>query len=185
MTGRPPCPAQAEQTGADVDEPESTATRTGRNRRHWRHRFFQLAVILKGIDGVLETAGGVLLLSFGKQGVSRLVRLLTQHELSEDPHDFVANLLIRAVHHIGASTVHFAAAYLLVHGVIKIALVGGLIREKRWVFPIALVFLGLFVLYQIYRLQHQPSYGLASLTVLDLIIIGLVWWEWEELPKNA
>ncbi|MEJ2184725.1 MAG: DUF2127 domain-containing protein, partial [Gemmatimonadota bacterium] len=81
-------------------------------------------------------------------------------------------------------TLHFAAAYLLDHGAIKIALVGGLIREKRWVFPIALVFLGLFVVYQVYRFTHQPSYGLAGLTVLDLVIIALVWWEWQGLRQE-
>jgi uncharacterized membrane protein len=167
-----------------LNESESMEAAPARAKGYWRHRFFQAAVILKGIDGVLEMAGGVLFFVVGRQGVGHMVHLLTQNELSEDPHDFVANLLLRAVHHIGASTIHFAAAYLLVHGVIKIVLVGGLIREKRWVFPIALAFLSLFVLYQIYRLQHQPSYGLAGLTVLDLVIIALVWWEWEGVREE-
>jgi uncharacterized membrane protein len=167
-----------------VGTSESTERTTRRRKGYWRHRFFQLAVILKGIDGLLELVGGVLVLAFGKRGISHMIRLLTQHELSEDPHDVIANLLLRYTHHLGASTLHFAAAYLLVHGVLKIALVGGLIREKRWVFPVALVFLGLFVLYQAYRLTHQPSYGLAGLTVLDLVIIALVWWEWQGLRQE-
>lgn len=169
---------------ARVSESESTDTLPARPKGSWHHRLFQVAVILKGIDGVLEVAGGVLLLVFGKQGVGHLVRLLTQHELSEDPHDIIANLLLRSTHHLGASTVHFAATYLLVHGFVKVALVGGLLREKRWVFPIALAFLGLFVLYQVYRLAHQPSIALAGLTVLDLAIIALVAWEWEGLRQE-
>lgn len=168
-----------------MDTSESMERAGRRGIGYWRHRFFQLAVILKGIDGLLELAGGVLVFTFGKRGISHLIQLLTQHELSEDPHDVIANLLLRYTHHLGASTLHFAAAYLLVHGAIKIALVGGLIREKRWVFPIAIVFLGLFVLYQMYRITYRPSWGLAGLTILDVIIIGLVWWEWRELPATA
>ena len=149
---------------------------------YWRHRLFQAAVILKGIDAVLEVIGGALLVAFGQQGIGRTVRFLTQHELTEDPHDLVAGWVLRYTRHIGVATVHFAAAYLLVHGLVKVGLAGGLIREKRWVFPVALVFLGMFVLYQLYRFQHHPSAPLAFLTVLDLAIMALVWREYVALP---
>lgn len=150
-----------------------------------RHRLFQLGVVLKGIDGVLEVLGAGLLFAIGPAGVSRTVRFLTQHELAEDPHDVLAGLLVRHTRDLSSGTVHFAAAYLLVHGLAKIWIVGGLIRERRWIFPVALVFLGVFVLYQAYRLLHHPSAGLAFLTVLDVAIMALVWREYEALERSV
>ena len=147
----------------------------------WRHRFFQFAMVLKGIDGVLEIMGAVLLLVFGPAGVSGVARFLTQHELAEDPGDILAGLLVRHTRDIGVGTVHFAAAYLLFHGLIKIWLVSSLIRERRWVFPVALVFMGLFVVFQIVRLHDHPSGGLVLLTVADVVIMVLIWFEYRDL----
>jgi len=151
----------------------------------WRHRLFQVGIVLKGLDGVLEVAGGILLAIFGSAGVSRVVAFFTQHELSEDPRDAVARWVFDHFGHIGAGTAHFAAAYLLVHGIVKVVLVAGLIRERLGIFPWALGFLGIFILYQGYRLSVHPSAGLAFLTVLDLVIMVLVWREYEALRRAA
>lgn len=151
----------------------------------WRHGLFRAAVMVKGVDGLLEIVGAGLLLAFGPGGVSGAVRFLTQHELAEDPRDLLVGLLIRRTQRIGAGAVHFAAAYLFVHGLVKVWLVGGLIRERRWVFPVALMILGLFVVYQVIRLVRHPGGGLLFLTVFDLAIIGLVWREYRALPAPA
>ena len=156
---------------------ESPSGKAGR----WRHRFFRIAMVLKGTDGVLEILGAVLLLVFGPAGVRGVARFLTQHELAEDPGDVLAGLLVRHTQGIGVGTVHFAAAYLLFHGLVKVWLVSGLIRERRWVFPVALVFMGVFVVYQIVRLHYHPSGGLVFLTVLDVVIMVLVWFEYRAL----
>ncbi len=157
----------------------------GRPSSWWRHRLFQAGVVVKGFDGLLEIVGGGLLVVFGPAGVGRAVTFLTQHELSEDPRDAVAGWLVEHFAHIGAGTAHFAAAYLLVHGVVKLVLVGGLIRERIRVFPWALGFLGLFILYQGYRLLVGYSTGLAFLTALDLVIMALVWREYEALRARG
>ena len=50
-----------------------------RNEKGGLHRLFQAAVLIKGIDGVLETIGGVLLVLVSPDTVHRLIILLTQH----------------------------------------------------------------------------------------------------------
>jgi hypothetical protein len=47
---------------------------------------FKAGLALKGLDGILEVAGGILLLFLSPQAIQHLVRVLTAHELSEDPH---------------------------------------------------------------------------------------------------
>jgi len=142
-------------------------------------------MVAKGLDGVLEIAGGVLLAVTGATGVGRTVAFLTQHELSEDPSDRLARWAVDHFGHLAAGTVLFAAAYLLVHGAVKVVLVAGLIRGRLGVFPWGLGFLGTFILYQAYRLTVGPSLGLAALTLLDLAIMALVWREYEALRKAA
>ena len=55
------------------------------------HLLFNISVIAKGIDGVLEIVGGVLLFLISPTRLHHVVRILTQHELTENPHDLVAN----------------------------------------------------------------------------------------------
>ena len=49
---------------------------------------FDIALILKGLDGLLELVGAVLLLVISPDTINRLAQRLLQHELSEDPNDF-------------------------------------------------------------------------------------------------
>jgi len=45
-------------------------------------RTFAVGIILKGLDGVLEVLGGLLLLVLSPATIDQLTRVLTQHELS-------------------------------------------------------------------------------------------------------
>jgi uncharacterized membrane protein len=72
-------------------------------------------------------------------------------ELIEDPNDFVAIHLLSIAQNFTVGTQHFYAFYLLSHGVVKVFLVIGLLRNKLWAYPVSLVVLGLFIVYQLYR----------------------------------
>jgi len=141
-------------------------------------RIFELGIILKGLDGVLETIGGVLLLAVSPATINRLVSSLTQHELSEDPNDFIARNVLGYVHGLTGTAVSFAAVYLLVHGIIKIVLVAALLRNQIWAYPWMIGFLLLFIFYQLYRIVLSPTFGLSALTIFDALIVWLTWREW-------
>ena len=143
---------------------------------------FDIALVLKGLDGLLELIGGVLLLVVSPDTINRLAQRLTQHELSEDPQDFLAHHLLRLTGNLHQTQV-FGAVYLLTHGAVKIVIVVGLMRRRTWAYPVAFVFLGGFVIYQLYRLTYDPSVGLALLTVFDLFIIWLTWREYQRLRR--
>jgi uncharacterized membrane protein len=144
--------------------------------RTQRIRFlFRVGILLKGIDGFMELIGGLVLLSLAREFLSRTVALVTAHELSEDPHDLLANALTHTVSLLSADTRRFAGAYLIGHGCIKIVLVAGLWREKRWAYPVALWFLGAFVAYQLYRYAHTHSLVLLAFTALDIFILWAIW----------
>ena len=144
---------------------------------------FNIALILKGLDGVLELVGGVLLLVVSPDTLNALARRLTQHELSQDPHDFFAKHLLHVTANLH-STQTFGAVYLLTHGLVKLIVVVGLLRREHWAYYFAFVFLGGFVIYQIYRLTYAPSAGLALLTLFDLVIIWLTWREYRKMRSQ-
>lgn len=157
---------------------------------HWFHprtlldKAYEIGLFIKGFDGTLELIGGILLLSVPGSVITGLTRFLTQHELADDPHDFVANHILIYGNSLAHGRHLFASLFLLTHGAVKVALVVALLRQKLWAYPWALGALVLFLAYQAYLLVVKPSPGMAFLTVLDIIIIWLVWREWQKVrPK--
>jgi uncharacterized membrane protein len=148
------------------------------------HRVFTLSIWVKGIDGVLEIIGGAVLLVTSNAALNQFVIALTQHELSEDPHDVIATAARQAVVQLSVGTKVFGGAYLIAHGLAKVVLVVGLLRGHRWAYPVAIGFLALFIAYQLYRLSYQFSIGLLLLTLLDVVIIGLIWREYRLLSRS-
>jgi uncharacterized membrane protein len=138
------------------------------------HVLFRIAILFKGIDGILETAGGAILLFISRQDIRHIVYGILQHELLEDPNDPIANYLMKAATHLTVSTKTFAAAYLLVHGIVKMGLATAIWRYRLWAFPLAGVLLLLFVVYQFARFTFTHSILLLLLTAVDVFIIALL-----------
>jgi uncharacterized membrane protein len=141
-------------------------------------RAFAVGIILKGLDGLLEVIGGALLLVISPAAIDSLTRFLTQHELSEDPHDFLFTRLVHVAGTLTGSSVRFGAFYLISHGVIKIVLVAALLRNKIWAYPWMIVFLIAFIVYQVYRMTFAFSVGLLLLTVFDALVVWLTYREY-------
>jgi uncharacterized membrane protein len=148
-------------------------------------RVFDISVTLKGIDGVLEVIGGILLLFLSPDRLDAVVRFLTQHELAEDPHDFLATHLVALSHSFTGSVSLFLAFYLLSHGIIKIVLVVAVLKQKLWAYPWMIAFLLLFIAYQIYQLIQKLSVGLLLLTLFDGFIVYLTVLEYRKHRHKA
>jgi uncharacterized membrane protein len=113
------------------------------------HEISRIGFILKGIDGILECSGALMLLLVSPRAISRLVRVLTQHELSHDPTDFLASHLVLMAQTWSVRPKVFFALYLMVHGGVKIVLILGLLQRKLWVYPLAILFMLLLITYQL------------------------------------
>jgi len=145
------------------------------------HTLFAISIITKGVDGVLEILGGVVLFFVNPLHIGNVVRVLTQHELSEDPHDVVANYLLNSTHHIARGAQVFAALYLLWHGLVKVGLITALLLRRPWAYPAAILAFLLFLAYQLYRYSHTHAPELIVLSVADGIVVVLTWLEYQRL----
>ena len=142
-------------------------------------RTFRISVTLKGLDGALEVLGGLVLLFVTPASLQHLVRTLTQHELSHDPHDFVATHLVRSAGHLSHGATVFGAIYLLSHGLAKVVLVVAVLRDQVWAYPGMIGLLVAFIVYQLYRLAIRLTLGLILLTAFDAFVVWLTWREYQ------
>ncbi len=149
------------------------------------HAAFDVGIVLKGINGALEIVGGVLLLVLSSDQVYRLASALTLHELTEDPHDLLASRLLDAARHLTRSGRLFGAAWLLIHGAVKVGLVAALLRRRHWAYPVAIAVFLLFLVYQLYRYALTRSGPLLVLVVLDVFVVVLTWLEYRRLVASG
>ncbi|MBU6489897.1 MAG: DUF2127 domain-containing protein [Burkholderiales bacterium] len=148
------------------------------------HLAFELSLWCKGAFALLEIVAGVAAYFVPQQRLLTLVLWVTKKEFVEDPRDLVANLLLSTVQHLPASTEKFAAVYLLGHGVIKLWLIAGLLRERLWFYPAAMSIFGLFIVYQLYRYTFTHSVWLLLITALDVLVIVLTWHEYRYIRSQ-
>jgi uncharacterized membrane protein len=149
-------------------------------------RLFRVVIALKGLDGLLELLGGVLLLVARPDQITGLASLLTRHELSEDPNDLIANLVLHGSASLATgSGALLGALYLLSHGLVKVVLVWAVLRNRLWAYPWMIGFLGVFLAYQAYRLVLRFTVGLALLSVFDLVVLWLTVREYRRNRQRA
>jgi uncharacterized membrane protein len=148
------------------------------------HAAFEISVVLKGLNALLEAVAGVVLYFTSVDTLHAIVTWLVHDELLEDPRDLVANYLLHAAEQMSVGGKAFAAFYLLSHGAVKLVLVAGLLRDKRWAYPASLAVLGAFIAYQLYRLTFAYSTGLVLLTIFDFIVVALIWHEYSLIRRH-
>jgi len=140
---------------------------------------FHVGLVLKALDGVLETVGGIVLLFVSPASINHFVKWATAHELAQDPNDFIARHLLHSANMLTNSSTLYGAVYLLVHGLTKLVLIIFVLKDKLWAYPWLIAVLGAFILYQAYRLTQKPSAALTALTVFDMAIVLLTWREYQ------
>ncbi len=148
---------------------------------------FRTGITMKGIDGLLEATGGVLLWFIKPEALGEFLRLMFVHELSRDPRDFVAAHLAHASERLAQSDPLFASIYLLTHGLVKAALSILLWMNKLWAYPLAIGVFSAFSVYQVYRYTHTHATFLLVLTLFDAVIVFLTWEEYrvEKARRDA
>lgn len=145
------------------------------------HAAFEISLAFKGLFAAAEILAGVFAWLVPPQFLLDIVQIITRTELTEDPNDPIATHLLQAAQGLSISGQHFAAIYLLSHGILKLWLIIGLWRGKLAYYPVTLVVFGLFIVYQLYRYSHTHSPMLLVLTIVDVLVIWLTLTEYRRL----
>ena len=146
------------------------------------YRLFVASVALKGLIALVELVLGFLLLF--TNAVTGFILRLTETELFEDPNDFFATHIHALLFPTHAAQI-FGALYLLSHGIVKVFLVVGLLRNKLWAYPASLAVLALFMLYQVIRWLQTHSLALVILTLFDCLVFWLIYHEYRRMTRAS
>lgn len=137
------------------------------------HQLFEIGLLLKAADSVLEVVAGIALALIGGDTIRAIATWLTQHELVEDRNDVIANYVVRLAEDLSVRGKTGAALFLFSHGIIKLALVAGVLAGFNWAYPAFMAALVLLIAYQTYQLSLLFSPGLFALTLLDGVVLLL------------
>lgn len=143
-------------------------------------KIFAIGLALKGLDGVIELIGGILLLLVSPGQIQSLVTPVTRNELAEDTTDWLANLLVHGAHSLTTSATVFSALYLLTHGVVKVVLVRAVLKNKLWAYPWMVTVLVIFMGFQVQQMLVKFTWGLLLLTLFDGFIVWLTLMEYRK-----
>jgi uncharacterized membrane protein len=138
------------------------------------HQLFLLSVTLKGLHALVEVAGGIALYLFSTDAI---LQWLWEASRSNDWIARFARSFSRPEH-------EFYAFYLVSHGILNAAVVGGLLLRRRWAYYASFAVLTLFIAYQLYRYSYTQDIGLIVLTVIDLIVLALAWTEYRAFKHH-
>lgn len=149
----------------------------------WRHahhsslfrELFFIAILLKGIFGIIEVMIGIFVLAINRAIVADFLLYLVHGELTEDPADPFALYISELSRNLSVHTEIFVGIYFFAYGIIKIFLVAGLLKEKIWAYRTALILLSLFIFYMGYRFTYTHSLPLLLLIVIDATTVILIW----------
>lgn len=148
-------------------------------------KVFEYGILIKGIDGLIELFTAIALIFLSPQRLQGLVVLATHTELVRDPHDLISNFLLHASLQFTNSSRLFLIIYLVIHAAVKLVSVFGLLRNKMWAYPFALISLGVLTLYQVYDIVFvKGSILVIILTIIDIAILALIWREYQKLKAQ-
>lgn len=161
-----------------------TSIPSGREART-TDRLFRIAITIKGIDGGLQLVGALLLIVIPPTVISGFANTIITRDLLGDPNGTLANHLETAANRfVNGDTRTFAIVYLLAHAVIKLGLVWALLKRVGPAFPVAMVVLAAFVVYEVWRAVHTHSIALPIFAAVDVVIIVLIFREYRQLRRE-
>jgi uncharacterized membrane protein len=147
------------------------------------HDAFVISILAKGLFAFVQIVLGIMLLFIGE--TTAIIDKLAQSELFEDPGDFLANWAGPILHPTQEAQV-FGGLYLLSHGVVKVFLVAGLLRNRLWAYPASIgvfTILGIYQLFKYFFRTHSPL--LLGIIVVDIVVIWLIYHEYQKVLKRA
>jgi len=144
------------------------------------HLAYVVTIAIKGIDGAIETILGLIVWISGPVRFNSFLMTLAAPELGEHPlENGFMHLLRQGAQQLVGASVDFVVIYLLLHGLLKLALALVLLTGKgRWVYPVATVILLGFLAFMSWHLAERWSNWVLAFALFDLVTLLLVLNEW-------
>lgn len=144
------------------------------------HRVYLISLWTKVIFAVAECLTGLAVYFITTKEIQQFTRWILHLKIFADPHDRRTVFVQNALAGIPMNAKTFLVVYLLLHGLLKIAIVFGLLSGKPLAYPLGLLGLGAFVTYQLWHYHLHGQSAILVLAAFDVFIMVMVWREWRE-----
>lgn len=138
-------------------------------------KVFKITLYMNGIIAILDILAGFF---FSYTGIITpiLIKVSHIHGVIGSVSNFILNMSSR-VQIIGAF-------YFFSHGIVKLLLVWGLLTVRLWAYPISIIFLGGFSLYQLYEIIFVEFSGIITFfMIFNSIVTLLIIDEYKRIKK--
>lgn len=143
--------------------------------------FFVMSMQWRIGYGILRIIFGLALLKVVKTPFLDILNALINHELGQDPNDFLYLSTSHLLTKHPLEVTYFLSFYFIFWGIIDIVLSHQLIKHRLWAFPLSMFLIGSFVLYEILRFAHNHSLVLLFIIFIDIGILWLIKDEYKKL----
>lgn len=140
---------------------------------------FRIAMWWRIAYGFMRLALGFILINLVGTPISDIFYRVMSHEISQDPSDILIKILTPLLQHFPITISYFIAIYFMFWGVIDIVLSIQLLKYKLWAFPLTIVLISTFIIYELYRFFHTQSFILLSIIFIDVIVVFLIYREYK------
>jgi uncharacterized membrane protein len=138
------------------------------------HSLYLAGIFAKALIALGEIVSGFIFAFFSYDALYRVAFWFFGSELSESPRDVVWVLIVRAFGGFTATPRAVWVFIFLSHGIVKLLLIAGLWRDKKWAYPASIVIFTLFIFYQLYQIALTPSVVLWAITLVDVAVVLLI-----------
>ena len=146
-------------------------------------RLFRLALLVKAVDGAAELVGALVLLAVPGATLTSWIHEIISRDLLGPPDGSLARHFVAGTAEFASGNRTFAVVYLGCHGLVKLGLVAALLARWRPAYPVAVVVLGAFVAYELYRATQTGSVVLPILAAVDVAVIVVIVREYRLLSR--
>jgi len=145
-------------------------------------KVFEGGLFIKGLSGISEAIGGLLLFIFTPEDIHKFANFITHQELLESPNSYISHLILHTTQNFTNGGRIFLIIYLWLHAAIKLIAVIGILKNILWAYPFSLISLGALMLYQAYSIFFvKASLGMIGLTIFDILILWMITIEYKRV----
>jgi len=145
-------------------------------RKH-SYGLFRAGVLIKLGIAIAEIIVGLIFCFFSYATMNALLTSALRMVIT-NPNSPIWSLVNSGFRDLVVYSTSFWAFIFLSHGITKILLTQGLLRNKAWAYILSLLVFSYFIVNQIYQAIKNPSIALELITVFDGIVVFLIFYEY-------
>lgn len=147
-------------------------------------RLFIIGMWWRIVYGLFRVVLGFFILGSVGSSLWDIFKKIMSHELVDDPKDVLYHMAEKVLGHHPIYITYFLAFYFIFWGLMDIFLSYNLLKHRLWTFPLSIVVIATFVLYEIFRFTHTHSLILLWIIFFDIFILWLIKEEYRQLKNQ-